>query len=111
MFNERRSHTSFIQVMYDVYWKDRVARVEAIAGTVFLSAFIFALVTAAANKQAESSTPSIIPTPSCLMDGRPSPSERTYSAKSLDGRSISSLSPLVTVFNARTCPPKPSASH
>jgi hypothetical protein len=87
MSNERRSRTSFIQVMYDVYWKDRVARVEAIAGTVLLSAVIISLVNAA-NKQAESSTPTILPTPSCLVDRSPLPSQ-----------SVS-----IAVFDARTCP-------
>ena len=45
-----------------------------------------------------------IPTPSCLMDGRPAPSERIYSARTPDG-GLASLVPIATVFDAKTCPP------
>jgi hypothetical protein len=44
------------------------------------------------------------PAPSCLMDGRPTPSERAYSSTMPDGSSVS-LSPNATVFIAETCPP------
>jgi len=75
--------------MHDVYWKDRVARIEVIAGTVLLSAVIISLANAAMDEQKQSPNPTIIPTPNCQIDTRTLPSSEAS----------------ITVFDTKTCPP------
>jgi hypothetical protein len=78
----------------------------AVSTTVFVlggAILIAPLVDSCVNSEV-SLAPTIIPTSSCLMDGRPTPSERTYSAKTPDGNSVS-LAPSGTIHAEASCPP------